>query len=474
MLFNSFEYLVFFPVVAAVYFLIPFRYRWAWLLAASYFFYASWNVKYLALILISTLVPYFIGLALARTQTRGRRQALLLLSLCASLGLLFSFKYWNFASESIDAALALLGMDPRAPRLDVLLPVGISFYTFQTLSYTIDLYRGRIPVERHLGRFALYIAFFPQLVAGPIERASRLLPQLRVEHRVDWSRLTSGLQLIAWGLFQKIVIADRLALYVNTIYQNPTAHGGASQLLATYAFAFQIYCDFSGYSDIAVGSARILGYDLTQNFRQPYFATSITDFWRRWHISLSSWLRDYLYIPLGGNRLGVRRTYVNLLITMLLGGLWHGASWNFVVWGALHGALLSVSRATLPMRDRLHARLGLPRWLRDSIRIFITFHLVCLGWIFFRARTLGEALSILSGITSGWGTLFVDASVFLHGALGVGALLVVQIVQARQGSSPSIVGALPIGARWALWYALVFAIVLLGVEGGSQFIYFQF
>ena len=370
--------------------------------------------------------------------------------------------------------LGLLGASARLPRLDVLLPVGISFYTFQTLSYTIDLYRGRIPVERHLGRFALYVAFFPQLVAGPIERASHLLPQLRSERHVDWARLTSGLQLVAWGLFKKIVIADRLGLYVDTIYQNVGAHGGASQLLATYAFAFQIYCDFSGYSDIAVGSAQVLGYDLTRNFRQPYFATSITDFWRRWHISLSSWLRDYLYIPLGGNRLGVSRTYVNLLITMLLGGLWHGASWNFVIWGALHGVLLSLSRATLPIRDQLYARAGLPCWLRDSVRMFITFHLVCVGWIFFRARTLGDAISVLSGISSDWGTLFVDASVFLHGALGVCVLLVVQIVQVRLGSTRTAIERLPIVVRWVLWYALIAAIVLLGVEGGSQFIYFQF
>ncbi len=474
MLFNSIEYLLFFPTVVALHFLLPHRFRWVMLLVASYFFYMSWNAAYIGLIILSTVVDYFAGLGMAREPSPRGRRLLLLASLTTNLGLLFAFKYWNFFNESAMQFCTSIGLNWSVPPLHVLLPVGISFYTFQTLSYTIDLYRKKIEPERHFGRFALYVAFFPQLVAGPIERAKNLLPQIDRVKRIDWHRVTSGLQLVLWGLFKKVVIADRLALYVDSIYNNVPAHEGPSFLLATYLFAFQIYCDFSGYSDIAIGSARVLGYDIMLNFRRPYFATSITDFWRRWHISLSSWLRDYLYIPLGGNRYGVNRTYVNLMITMLLGGLWHGASWNFVIWGGLQGVMLSISRMTDPMIQRLYDRTKSLNWLWDGIRIVGTFHLVCLSWIFFRAGSLSDATTIIASILTETGKPFIDPMTLTYGTLGVAILLAVHVMQERVGSVRETIARYPIGLRWACWYGLIVGIGLLAVDGGSQFIYFQF
>ncbi len=474
MLFNSIEYLLFLPIVVILHFLLPHRFRWTMLLAASYFFYMRWNAVYIVLIIASTLVDYLAGLGMAHTPSLRGRRVFLLMSLFTNLGLLFTFKYWNFFNDTAVDLFARIGLRWEVPHLRVLLPVGISFYTFQTLSYTIDRYRGKLETERHLGRFALYVAFFPQLVAGPIERARNLLPQFDTIKKFDWNRVTSGLQLILWGLFKKVVIADRLALYVDAVYNNVPAHGSASFLLATYFFAFQIYCDFSGYSDIAIGSAKVLGFDIMQNFRWPYFATSITDFWRRWHISLSSWLRDYLYIPLGGNRFGVRRTYVNLMITMLLGGLWHGASWNFVIWGGLQGLMLSVSRATLPAIARFYDRTKVPRWVWEGLRMVGTFHLVCLSWVFFRAATLSDAWRILTSFFGPWAKPFVDPLTLLYGGAGILVLLVVQVLQVRFGSIRQIIAAYPMGIRWACWYGLAVSIVLLGVDGGSQFIYFQF
>ncbi len=474
MLFNSFTYLLFLPLVVVLHFALPHRSRWILLLAASYVFYMSWNPTYLLLILASTIVSYVAAIGIGRVDSARARFHLVTACLCANLGLLFAFKYWNFFNDSAGVLVGWFGLEWRVPDLDVLLPIGISFYTFQTLGYVIDVYRREVPPERHLGRFALYVAFFPQLVAGPIERARNLMPQITALHRFDWERICLGLQLILWGLFKKVVIADRLAIYVDTVYDNPAAHDPSSFLIATYAFAFQIYCDFSGYSDIAIGSASLLGFRLMKNFETPYFATSITDFWRRWHISLSTWLRDYLYIPLGGNRRGVNRTYANLLITMLLGGLWHGASWNFVIWGAIHGGLLALSRRTLPFRDRLYGLTGLPNWVRDGVRVVITFHLVCFAWIFFRAATLADSMTIVRGFFSQWGAPLVDYSVFSHGLIGLVLLLAVQLHQARRGSVRQAVAGLPTPVRWLGWYALIGGIVLLGLDGGSQFIYFQF
>ena len=308
MLFNSLQFLAFFPVVVAVYFAMPKRLRWAFLLAASYYFYMCWKPEYVLLIWASTAVDYIAGLQMSKAINKSSRRAWLALSLSTNLGILFSFKYWNFFSENVRDLLGRMDVTAGIPEFDLLLPVGISFYTFQTLSYSVDVYRGRLEPERHLGRFALYVAFFPQLVAGPIERASRLLPQFWQDIDFDYDRMGSGLRQMTWGMFKKVVVADRLAIYVDSVYSDPSAHQGLPVVAATYFFAFQIYCDFSGYSDIAIGAARVLGFDLMENFKRPYFARSVSDFWRRWHISLSTWFRDYVYIPLGGSRTTPSRT----------------------------------------------------------------------------------------------------------------------------------------------------------------------
>jgi D-alanyl-lipoteichoic acid acyltransferase DltB (MBOAT superfamily) len=414
MLFNSLHFALFFPVVVALFFATPRQYRWMLLLAASYYFYASWKVAYLGLILVSTLVDYVAGIQMEKQNSREDKRPFLLLSLCVNLGILFTFKYFNFFIGSVEATLASLGLMWEGPVLDVLLPVGISFYTFQTLAYTIDVYRGQQEPEHHLGRFALYVSFFPQLVAGPIERSQRLLPQFWNPKEFEYQRVVDGLKLMLWGFFKKLVIADRLALYVNEVYSAPEMHSGEAALVATYFFAFQIYCDFSGYSDIAIGAAQIMGYDLMENFRRPYHAKSINEFWHRWHISLSSWFRDYLYIPLGGNRVSEGRWYFNLFTVFVISGLWHGAAWTFVVWGALHGGYLILGVVTQDFRDAFWKRLesvaerqlekykaagvaALPSLstVRKYTSVLVTFHLVLLGWVFFRANTIGEAFLVL-------------------------------------------------------------------------------
>jgi D-alanyl-lipoteichoic acid acyltransferase DltB (MBOAT superfamily) len=473
MLFNSMAFIVFFVVVSTAYFLMPRRLKAPLLLLASYYFYMCWNVNYVFLIVTTTLVNYVCGLLIARSASQAHKKTFLIVGLCTSLGLLFVFKYFNFASASLRSFLSYLSISIDIPVLHVLLPVGISFYTFQTLSYTIDVYRGKAPPEPNLARFALYVSFFPQLVAGPIERATRLLPQLKEGSSFDIRRISVGIQLMAWGMFKKVVIADRLALYVDNVYNNVPEHQGLSFLVATYFFAFQIYCDFSGYSDIAVGGAKVLGFDLMQNFNRPYFATTIVDFWRRWHISLSTWLRDYLYIPLGGNRYGTGRTYFNLAVTMLLGGLWHGAAWTFVIWGAFHGTLLALSKATLPFRDRLSERIGIPSRAVHLFRAVITFHLVCVSWVFFRANSLSDALFVFRHLFTGWPELFIHQRSLAYGAFGIGVLLVVQLLQTRGPLQPALARR-PLPVRWIVYSMTFFGIVLLGVDGGAQFIYFQF
>lgn len=475
MLFNSIDFWVFFLCIASVYFVTPSRWRWILLLVASYAFYMNWNASYIILIMISTVVDYFCGLRMSKLDSKKARKRVLLISLMLNLGFLFTFKYWGWFHETMTAIFGAIGMVYRVPKLDVLLPVGISFYTFQTLSYTIDIYRGKIEPETHFGRFALFVSFFPQLVAGPIERSSHLLPQFWQEHQADIQRIQSGLQLAMWGLFKKIVIADRLAIYVDQIYANPSAHNGTTLLLATYAFAFQIYCDFSGYSDIAIGVAKILGFDLMKNFERPYFSTNIRDFWRRWHISLSSWLRDYLYISLGGNRFGEWKTYRNLMLTMLLGGLWHGAHWNFVIWGALQGIMLSGSRRTLDRRQAFWKKSGVPLFLPKAVGMFITFHLVCLSWIFFRARTFQDAIDVLKGIGTSLGQMpFINIVTFAHAGLGLCVLLLVETYQQNYGSVRDRLQRTPLPIVWLLWLGLLFFMVLFGVEADVQFIYFQF
>jgi len=481
MSFNSLQFIVFFPIVAILYFLLPHRFRWVLLLIASYYFYACWKPEYLVLLAGATLLNYLIGLALGKAESLSRRKFLLSLSLVGSLGLLFGFKYLGFLGESVNLLFGKLGMSATLPIPHILLPIGISFYTFQALSYTIDVYRrARLP-ERHLGIFALYVSFFPQLVAGPIERSTHLLPQFFERHSFDYIRVTNGLKLMVWGFFKKLVIADRVAAAVNPVYGDPTSYTGVPLILATYLFAFQILCDFSAYTDIARGAAKILGFDLMENFRRPYLATSIRDFWRRWHISLTSWFRDYLYIPLGGNRVGKWRWYYNIAVIFVVSGLWHGAAWTFVIWGALHASYMLISIWTKTLRARALGWLKIDeqsawwKWVRRGI----TFNLVTFGWIFFRANGLSDAWYIVTH-------LFRGISLRLHFGIGIGlyefgiavmAILFLELVHLYQESEHSVLNtisrwALPV--RWAAYYAIVFVILCLGEFGFEEFIYFQF
>ena len=480
MLFHSIEFAFFFPLVVALYFATPYRHRWALLLAASYWFYMAWKPIYVVLLLTTTLVAYVAGLGMDRaTAARGRR-GWLLVSLFINLGLLFTFKYFNLFSSTTESLLQGLGSSSVLPRLDVLLPVGISFYTFQTLSYSIDVYRGQRRAERHLGIFALYVSFFPQLVAGPIERSTRLLPQFRERFDFDYRRVTDGLKLMVWGFFKKLVIADRLAIYVDQVYNTPTEYAGLPLLLATFFFAYQIYCDFSGYSDIAIGASQVFGYDLMQNFRQPYFAHSVQDFWRRWHVSLSTWFRDYLYVPLGGNRCSTSRWYTNLFIVFVISGLWHGANWTFVSWGALHGAYLVIGLATHGMRERAARAIGLASLplLHSALRTATTFVLVLFAWIFFRAATMHDALYIAGNLFApsmpvGEIYLGLGAYEFWIGVAGIVVLEAVHLVQRRVPIRETLASR-PAWLRWSLYYAAVTLLILFAEPDGGKFLYFQF
>lgn len=482
MLFNSFEYLVFLPVCVATYYLLPQRIRWCFLLLASYSFYSFWNPKYLVLILASTVVDYAVGLALSATQRRRVRLWLLITSLTCNLGLLFTFKYYGFAVDVAQTMLGWTGIEIHPPELQFLLPVGISFYTFQTLSYTLDVYMRKRPAERHLGVFAVYVAFFPQLVAGPIERSYSLLPQFFEKHRIEYDLVVSGLRLILWGMFKKIVVADNLAIVVDRCFDNPV---GPLTLIGVVFFAYQIYCDFSGYSDIAIGSARLMGFDLMTNFHRPYHADSFVDFWRRWHISLSTWFRDYVYIPLGGSRVPLWRWGVNIAAVFVLSGAWHGANMTFIVWGALH-AFFYLSEAAIEgfqkRRGTFETSAGLPR----GVRTFLVFGLTCFTWVFFRAESMSHAMRVIASTVDGWNrfTSLDNVSVALAsidltmGNVVWGAIyiFVLELIEWNQtaGSAPRILNAGGWFIRWSAYAAMILIIWNLGATREISFIYFQF
>jgi D-alanyl-lipoteichoic acid acyltransferase DltB (MBOAT superfamily) len=466
MLFNSATFLQFFAAFLLLYYLC--RRSLAWrnrlIVGASYWFYGWWDYRFLALLLVSSLVDFGAGRALEHATAPGRRRLLLGLSIATNLSLLGFFKYYNFFVDSLRAALEGIGWSADWRTLDVVLPIGISFYTFQSMSYTFDVYRGELKPTRRLVDFLAYVAFFPQLVAGPIERARHLLPQFESTLRIPRSMLEEGLWLVLWGLFKKVVLADNLAPLVDLVYGDPAVRGPIVAL-ATLAFGFQIYCDFSGYSDIARGLARWLGFDLRVNFYLPYAATSLREFWRRWHISLSTWLRDYLYIPLGGSRRGRPRTYLNLLLTMLLGGLWHGAAWHFVLWGAWHGAGLAVQRWWSERRGaccRAHPLLG---WVGTLAFVFY-------GWLWFRAESVPQAVNFTFGLAVPslpvwWMSYAVNLVVFTT------PLVLMQLWQGRTGNVLAPL-TLPGWRRAALQSLLLLAIVLYWEKEAKQFIYFQF
>lgn len=476
MLFNSIEFICFFIVVVALYYALPQRIRWLLLLTASYYFYMSWKAEYVILIMISTLICYLSAIKMSKHTEKHRKRKYLVLAVCSNLAVLLFYKYFNFFGDSITALLQSISISFDMPYLELLLPVGISFYTFQALSYTVDVYRGNREPERHLGIFALYVSFFPQLVAGPIERSTTLLPQFHEEKRFDYQNMVSGLQLIAWGFFKKLVVADRLALYVDRVYANPESFGGITLIVATVLFSFQIYCDFSGYSDIARGTARTMGYNLMENFRRPYFAASIKEFWSRWHISLSTWFRDYLYIPLGGNRVSPIRMHANVLAVFLLSGLWHGASWTFVVWGALHGIYSMLAVVIMPFTARLRSTVAIPALWR-IFKIVITYFLVLIAWVFFRADSVKSAVYILSEMSTLSGTLFFQGDYQIHLLYSILAIVILLSVEIRQEYSECRLGMHEACRQWmreVSYAALIASILLFGVFDGGQFIYFQF
>jgi D-alanyl-lipoteichoic acid acyltransferase DltB (MBOAT superfamily) len=526
MLFNSLSFLIFFLVVSTLYFALPHRFRWMLLLGASCFFYMCFIPIYILILAATIGVDYVAGILIERTPEPARKKTYLMMSIVSVCAILFVFKYFNFFNNNLAALARVLHWNYPIKTLRLILPIGLSFHTFQSLSYVFEVYRGRQPAEKHFGLYSLYVMYFPQLVAGPIERPQNLLHQFKQIKHFDWQRIGDGLSLSLWGLFKKVVVADSLAIYTDTIYNNSRLHTGTSLLLATYFFAIQIYCDFSGYSDIARGISRIYGIELMKNFETPYFARSISEFWSRWHISLSTWFRDYVYIPLGGNRVSPTRNIFNIGLVFLVSGLWHGANWTFVIWGALHGFYYLVWRSLAPvaadMRRRI-AAIGSLRFVtsaaimrvplrlltsaetvqvpvlvptseatvpldltsatgerasrawsyfRDGLLILITFHLVLLSWVFFRAANLSTALDTLRRILVDHGPLFWDP-IIAQGVLAILLLGALDIFHRRTGFWDNL-NRFPKSLRLAYSIALLFGIVLFGVDSGTQFIYFQF
>lgn len=478
MLFNSLAYAVFLPAVFILYWVLPHKVRWPLLLVASYYFYMSWNAAYVVLIATTTLVSYGCALLLEKIDNPKGKKLCVAVALLISLGILFVFKYYNFAAgllESVHEAI-------RIPRLDVLLPVGISFYTFQTLSYVIDVYRGQTKAEHNLGIYATFVSFFPQLVAGPIERSSNLLPQITSEKRFDYSSATYGIRLILWGLYKKMVIADNLAVFVDRVYANVHGYQGYSFVLVAFFFSIQIYCDFSGYSDIARGSAKLLGIDLMENFKSPYFSSSIREFWSRWHISLSTWFRDYVYIPLGGNRKGKFRTILNNLITFLISGLWHGANVTYVIWGGIHGAAQVTENLVSPGgKDKKKSM------LRKIAGTPLVFVFVTLAWVFFRADSVSDAFYVLTHFFTdleiahpgayfynGMNVIFMDWGLFFRDLALYILPLVVYDGLSLKTDVPAWIGKRGALVRYGYVAILIAVILIWGYVGQSTFVYFQF
>lgn len=490
MLFNSLQFLIFFPIVTLVYFIIPQKIRYLWLLGASYYFYMCWNPEYALLMLTSTVITYLSGFFIERGKSELTRKIMVGVSFSLNLAILFYFKYFYFTVDNINAIREFFDMKALVPKFDVILPVGISFYTFQALSYTVDVYRKEIPHEKNFLKYALFVSFFPQLVAGPIERSKNLLKQINEKHSFNYGKAREGFLLMLWGFFQKLVIADRAAIFVNAVYNDYTNYSGAMLCIATVLFAVQIYCDFASYSLIAKGAAKVMGFELMNNFEQPYLSVSIAEFWRRWHISLSGWFKDYLYIPLGGNRKGKGRKYFNLMVVFLVSGLWHGASWNFVIWGLIHGIYQIIGDATNNSRKLVCELIDVDRtkpqyiWFRRGI----TFILVCFAWIFFRSESLPQAWDIVKRIFIGFEPWTLYEGGITAAGLNMSNLWVLFIsvlvhicvsISGYNGNSVSgSVEKMHLLARWPVYLALLFAVLIFGIYGpgyaASQFIYFQF
>lgn len=479
MLFNSLGFVIFLPIVFISYWALPHRYRWILLLAASYYFYMSWNAKYIFLIFFTTVVSYGAARLLENEKCQKRKKGILVGATVLCLGVLFFFKYFNFVSESITTYLQMFAIQMEPITLNLLLPVGISFYTFQTLSYIIDVYKGNVPVEHHFGYYATFISFFPQLVAGPIERARSLLPQIKANHKFAYNQASYGIKLMAWGFFKKIVIADTLVQFVSLVYDSPQSFHGFALVLATFFFTIQIYCDFSGYSDIARGTAKLLGINLTTNFRSPYFSISMQEFWSRWHISLSTWFRDYVYIPLGGNRVSKSRHSINLMVTFLVSGLWHGANWTFVVWGGVHGLAQIVENTIIQQKKTIST--GITWW----IKVLVVFAFTSFAWIFFISSSMGDAIYVIGHLFDG----ILNPITYLHD--GFASIGMNRYVLAKEVVLLTILGIFDflslkmdiiselsrksIMMRWMCYICLGLLIVFLSQKGvATEFVYFQF
>jgi D-alanyl-lipoteichoic acid acyltransferase DltB (MBOAT superfamily) len=496
MLFNSLQFLVFFPLVTLIYFLLPHKWRWFHLLLASCIFYMYFIPVYILILIFTIIIDYIAGIMIENAAGR-RRKLFLVASIVANVGVLAVFKYYNFFINNVNDLLHNAGITAHnLPLLNIILPIGLSFHTFQAMSYTIEVYRGRYPAERHFGIYALYVMFYPQLVAGPIERPQNVLHQFHEKKQFDYYNVTEGLKLIMWGMFKKVVIADRLVRFTDPVFNDPHRYSPLVLLIGAIFFSFQIFCDFSGYSDIALGSARVMGFQLMKNFDKPYQARDISEFWKRWHISLSSWFRDYLYISLGGNRVSIPRWYFNLFFVFLVSGFWHGANWTFIAWGALHGFYLVFAIISQKPRKKFNDLLGITRipWLYTLTQVMVTYTLVTFAWIFFRANNIKDAFyiagKILRSVTDlyHWalkGHFSPSALLGLIGEVPVYAydivlsfilILVLETVHLaqRRYDIPALVRKRPVVFRWTLYYLMIIAIIFFGVYENRQFIYFQF
>jgi D-alanyl-lipoteichoic acid acyltransferase DltB (MBOAT superfamily) len=500
MAFHSFQFLVFFPALAVIYFSLPARFRQLLLLAASYYFYMCFKPEYVIILAVSTLIDYFLALRISTCTVPARKKRLLILGFLHNIGLLAALKYFNFFSESIAALLKPFNILSEIKAIELLVPVGISYYTFKKVSYLIDVYRENQEPEKQLSTFALYVSFFPEIMAGPIDRANKLIPQSLKKPGFDYQRVTDGLKLMAWGFFKKLVIADRLAVFVGKVYDNPTQYEGLSLIAATVYFSFQIYCDFSGYTDIALGIGKVLGFDLMENFNRPYFSRSIVEFWKRWHISLSSWLMDYLFLPIAyaisrkikrPELMKIRAEtwayMVGILTTMFLCGLWHGAKWTFVIWGTIHGLYLAISFITKKVRRKIWKKLHIKKQslIRKTIQVSITFGIVTFAWIFFRANSISDALYIISHLFTGWSKVFQLSGLMeaFHfgllkkelavGLISVFLMLLVHLFR-KDLNFEEFISKQKGVLRWGIYLLLVFWILAFGDAGAEDFIYFRF
>jgi len=476
MLFNSLEFLVFFVIVTALYFTLPHKIRWLLLLVSSCYFYMVFVPVYILILGFTIVIDYIAGIYLEKLHGKQRKW-FLIASLIANIGVLAVFKYYNFFNNNLTLFLQDFSLENPIPYLSILLPIGLSFHTFQAMSYTIEVYKGRQKAEKNFGIYALYVMFYPQLVAGPIERPQNMLPQFYVKHQFNINRTIEGLKIMLWGFFKKVVIADTLAVYVNSVYGASDSHTGITLALATIFFAFQIYCDFSGYSDIAIGAAHIMGFKLMQNFNLPYFASSISEFWKRWHISLSTWFSDYVYKPLGGNRVSTTRWLFNIFLVFTISGFWHGANWTFIVWGALHGLYYLIEFAGNSTLGKIKIKKAWLSFVIYLVKVVLIFILVCISWIFFRATNISQAAYILSKIFTNFsGTLYLGSSfwtTFLSACFIV-ILLFVEILQYKGIASNYLsVSKIPRVFRWSGYIAMLIAIFIFA-RGSNNFIYFQF